>query len=56
MKYDIEKNNHPDWLNKGQWYNKAICSKQYVTVFKFSIRNDRTDRYNIISSITENDE
>ena len=25
MKYEIDKNNHPDWLNKGPWYNTAIC-------------------------------
>ena len=26
MKYDMdENNNHQDWLNKGPWYNTAIC-------------------------------
>ena len=23
IKYDIKENNHPDWLNKGPWYNTA---------------------------------
>ena len=25
MKYEIDKINHPDWLNKGPWYNTDIC-------------------------------
>ena len=28
MEYDMTtKSNHLDWLNKGPWYNKNICSK-----------------------------
>ena len=26
MRYEIDESNHPDWLNKGPWYNTAICS------------------------------
>ena len=51
MKYDIEENN-PDWLIKGPWYNTDICSKLHGTVFEYYIRNDRTDRYNFMCSIT----
>ena len=25
MKYEIDEINHQDWLNKGPWYNTAIC-------------------------------
>ena len=25
MKYDIKENNHYYWLNKGPWYNTAMC-------------------------------
>ena len=27
MKYELDKNNHPNWLNKVPWYNTAICSR-----------------------------
>ena len=36
--------NNPDWLNKGPWYNTAVCSKLHGTVFEEFIRNARTDR------------
>ena len=54
MKYETEENN-PDWLNKGPWYNSAICSKLYGTVFGYFIRNALTDRYNLMCSINEHD-
>ena len=25
VKYEIDEINHPYWLNKGPWYNTAIC-------------------------------
>ena len=55
MKYDTEENNYPNWLNKGPWYNIDICSKCFGTNFEDSIRNDRTDIYNLICSITAHD-
>ena len=55
MKYDIKENHHPDWLNKGPQYNKAICSKYNGTLFDDFIRNDGTYRCNIMCSITEHD-
>ena len=55
IKYDIKEDNHTNWLKKGQWYNTAICSKLRGTAFGDFIRNYRTDRYNIICSITTND-
>ena len=29
IKYEIDKSNCPDWLNKGPWYNTDICSNTY---------------------------
>ena len=31
MKYETEENNS-DWVNKGTWYNTAICYKLHGTV------------------------
>ena len=55
MKYDIKENNYSDCLNKGPRYNTAICSKLHINVFDGFIRNDKTDRCNIICSITAYD-
>ena len=55
MIYDIKENYHPSWLNKGPQYNTSICSKLHGTVFGYFIRNDRTDRCNIMCSRTAND-
>ena len=54
IKYETETNN-PDWLNKGPCYNTAICYKLHGTVFENFIRNSRTDRYNIMCSVTAHD-
>ena len=27
MEYEMNKTDHQDWLNKGPWYNRPICSK-----------------------------
>ena len=32
MKYEIDKSNHPDWLNKGPWYNTDICLKLHEKI------------------------
>ena len=52
MEYDMK---NTDWFNKGPWYNRAICSKLQGTVFGDYIRNDGTDRYNLIYDITAHD-
>ena len=44
--------NNPDWLNKGPWYKKYICSKLHGTFSEYFIINDRTDRCNIRCYIT----
>ena len=51
MKYEMDKSNYPDWLNKGPWYNIAICSRLHVSLFEDFITHARTDIYNILSSI-----
>ena len=54
--YDITtKNNHLDWLNKGPWYNKNICSKLHVIKFEDFITQAITDRYNIMCSLVSHD-
>ena len=34
MKYEIDGSNHPDWLNKGPWYNTDICSSCMENILK----------------------
>ena len=55
MKYDMDKNNHQDWLNKGPWYNTSICLKLHGSRFEAFIAQARTDRYNIICSLVSHD-
>ena len=54
MEYKIREKNH-DWLNKGPWYNTTIFSKLHGTVFEYFNRNDRTDIYSLMCSITGHD-
>ena len=35
----------------GPWYNMYICTKLHGKLFERFIRNERTDRYNIMCSI-----
>ena len=51
MKYEIDKSNHPDWLNKGTWYNIDICSELYGKLFEDCISHKRTYRYYLMCSI-----
>ena len=52
MEYDMTtKRNHLDWLNKGPWYNKNICSKLNRIKFEDFIKQARIDRYNIMCSL-----
>ena len=44
-----EKN--PYWITCGPWYNTYICEKWLETVFEEYVRNERTDRYNIMCYI-----
>ena len=49
------KSNHLNWLNKGPWYNKNICSKLHGNKFEYFITQARTDRYNIMCSLVAHD-
>ena len=51
MKYEIDKSNHQDWLNKGHWYNTAICSRLHGIMFEYFIIHARTDTYNLMRSL-----
>ena len=55
MKYDMEKNNHQDWLNKGTWYNTFICLKLHGRMFEDFITKVRIDRYNLMCSLVSHD-
>ena len=53
--YEIEENNHPDWLNKGPWYNTAIGSKFHRKLFGDFITNAGIYRYHLMCSIVAHD-
>ena len=55
IKYEIDKSNHQDWLNKGPWYNTAICSRLHVSMFEDFIAHARTDRYSILCYLVAHD-
>ena len=42
-------------MNKGPWYNTAICSKLHGSLFEDFITHSKTDRYNLLCSIVEHD-
>ena len=55
MLYDLDKINHPNWLNKGPWYNTNIYSMLYGIMFEYFITHAITDRYNILCYLFEHD-
>ena len=55
MNYDMDGNDHQDWLNKGPWYNTSIYSKLHGSTFEDFIIQSRTDRYNIMCSLVAHD-
>ena len=55
MKYEIDKNNHQDWLNKVPWYNTSICLKLHGIMFEYFITHAITYRYNIMCSLVSHD-
>ena len=34
MKYEMDENNHQDWLNKVPWYNTDICLRLHGSLFE----------------------
>ena len=55
IKFEIYESNHPDWFNKGPWYNTEICSKLHGKPFEEFISHTRTDRYNLMCYIVAHD-
>ena len=55
MKYEMEKMNHQDWLNKGPWYNTDICPMLHGSMFEDFITHARTNRYNLMCSLVLHD-
>ena len=55
MKYEIDKNNHQDWLNKGPWCNTSICLKLYGSMPEYFITHTITYRYNIMCFLVAHD-
>ena len=55
MEYEMDENNHQDWLNKGPWYNTSICSKLHGSMFEDFITQARTDRYNLMCCLVAYD-
>ena len=44
IKYEIDKSNHQNRLNKGNWYNTDICSRLNGSLFEDFITRAITDR------------
>ena len=55
MKYEMDKNNHQDWLNKGTYYNTSICSKLHGNRFEDFIKQARKDKYDLMCSLVAHD-
>ena len=55
MLYEIDKSNHPNWLNKSPWYNTEICSRLHGSLFEDFITHARTDEYNLLCSLVAHD-
>ena len=55
MKYEMDKNNHQDLLNKGPWYNTYICSRLHGSLFEDFITQSRTGRYNLMCYLVAHD-
>ena len=55
IKYEIDESNNPDEWKKGPWYNTSIYSRLHGGLFEYFITHARTDRYNILCSLTAYD-
>ena len=55
MKYEMEKINHQDWLNKVPWCNTSICLRFHGSLFEDFITHARSDRYNRMCSLVAHD-
>ena len=55
MKYEIDKHNHQDWLNKGPWYNTDTCSRLHRSMFEYFITHTKNYIYNLMRSLVPHD-
>ena len=55
MKYELDKNNHQDWFNKGPWYNKSISLRLRGSIFEYFITHARIDIYNLMCPLVAHD-
>ena len=55
MKYEMDRNNHQDWLNKGPWYNTSIFLKLHGSTFEDFITQAKIDRYNLMCYLVAHD-
>ena len=55
MKYEMDKNSHQAWLNKGPWYNTSICLRLHGILFEYFITHARSDRYNLMCYLVAHD-
>ena len=55
MTYEIDENNHQDFLNKGPCYNTEICSRLHGSLLEYFITHAKTDRYNLMCSLVAHD-
>ena len=56
MEYEMNtKSNHLDWLNKGPWYNRNICSKLHGIRLEDFITQAKTDQYNLMCTLVAHD-
>ena len=55
MEYEMDKNIHQDWLNKGPWYNISSCSKLHGSRFEYFITQARIDIYNLMCYLVAHD-
>ena len=55
MKYETDKNNNQDWLNKSPCYNTAICLSLRVSLFEDFKTHALSDRYNLMCSLVAHD-
>ena len=51
----MDKINHINWLNKGPWCIKEICSRLHGCMFESFITHTRTERYNLLCYLVEHD-
>ena len=55
MKYELDKNNHQDLLNKGSWFNTSIYLKFHGSMFEDFITHAKINRCNLMCFLVYED-